>query len=813
MATAQRQKLPLKEKTPEWGKANVEYYKNLCYPNNGYLQSLYKAANGELEFTDYGYMVNPFGNAVKNRPELQSYPAKLRNYPIIPAIIKDLIGEKRDRPILSYVTLLNSDVITRKKAEEVRLLKQSIQQTYINELNAAGIDTGQESVPQDPLDVLMQQFDAAYKDVRAILGQEVLDYILMDCDIHENFIQGFKDWVITSCVYTLKDVVDEDVIHRILSPERVGWVGDMTQQYVEDCEAAAVVESITRATFLDRHWNTVQKEGAVGAEEILEIVDNPVQRDRDGRVLIYGYSDLIDGNVSGMNSNFVVNNYPEWFTETMELAYVNWTSWQFVREVAFQNNLGEIEILEVPEDYKVQEEFGEVVIRSYWGKQIWEGYCLQDKMYFGVRAIPIQRNKINNKASAKLLINGKIKRMGNRKELSIVELLMPFQHLYNFAHYKTNNLLAKNKDKLLVLPIGLMPDHEGWDMYTSMYHADATSILWVDESKDETRTALNNIREIDLSLGQYIASMFEYMREIKTQAEAVVGFNPQRMGQTSADVGLGVSNAAIRRTSVITEDLFAEYDKFQERELNGLLDISRFAYLNGKKAAYINSLGREVFLSVDAENTDFVNSEFQVFVVNSSKEKEKFNKMVGFAETLASQGGKGSTLATILNAESNFAKLETKLQQIEAQEAAMMEQSNEANRQSQQQIAQIAADTEQKKLDFEYWKISTQEETKMNVKLIDADVKTMGMDANMNAIPDNVEIEKNAISREKTLTDAGLKSREISLKEQEINNKKEEVKLKADSEKYKADTALKIARENKTAAELKARQAKKGKKG
>ncbi len=808
MATSQRQKLPLKEKTPEWGKANVEYYKNLCYPNNGYLQSLYKAANGELEFTDYGYMVNPFGDAVKNRPELKSYPAKLRNYPIIPAIIKDLIGEKRDRPILSFVTLLNSDVITRKKAEEIRTIKKAIQQTYINELNAAGIDTGQETVPQDPLDVLMQQFDAAYKDVRAIVGQETLDYILMDCDIHENFIQGFKDWIITSCVYTLKDVVNDDVIHRMLSPEFVGWVGDLSQKYVEDCEAASVIEQITRSTFLDRHWNTVQQEGTIGAEEILDIVDNPIQRGRDGRVIIYGYTDELDGAVTGPGHQEGI--YPDWFTETMELAYVNWTSWQFIREVAFQNNLGEIEILEVPEDYKVQEEFGEVVVKSYWGKQIWEGYCLQDKVYFGIRPIPIQRNRLNNKASAKLLINGKIKRMGNRKELSIVELLMPFQHLYNFAHYKTNNLLAKNKDKLLVLPIGLMPDVHGWDEYTTMFHADATSILWVDESKDESRTALNNIREIDLSLGQYIASMFEYMREIKMQAEAVVGFNAQRLGQVGGDVGLGVSQAAVRRTSVITEDLFAEYDKFQERELNGLLDISRFAYINGKKAAYVNSLGREVFLNIDAENADFVNSEFQVFVVNSSKEKEKFNKMVGFAETLASQGGKGSTLGTILNAESNFAKLVSKLEQIEAQEAAMAQQSAEADRQSQMQIAQIAADTEQKKLDFEYWKISTQEATKMNVKMLDVDVATMGMDANMNAIPDNVEIEKNAIAREKTFTDATLKTREISLKEQEINNKKDEVKLKADTEKYKADTALKIARENKTAAELKARKNKKG---
>src|SRR6185312_717399 len=133
---------------------------------------------------------------------------------------------------------------------------------------------------------------------------------------------------------------------------------------------------------------------------------------------------------------------------------------------------------------KVEPAFGETLIEEYWVNEKWEGYVVDnDKFYFGVQPIPIQRNGINNK-SCKNLINGRIRRMGDRKALSVVELLMPFQHLYNFGHYKLNNILAKNKEKLLLMPIGMIPDKNGWDMYTSMYHADANGILWFDETKE-----------------------------------------------------------------------------------------------------------------------------------------------------------------------------------------------------------------------------------------------------------------------------------------------------------------------------------------
>lgn len=815
MAQAQRQKLPYKEKDKSWREGNVAYYRQRCFPNNLYFQSLYRAANGELEATEYQYMVNPFGNAVRNRPQLQSYPAKLRNYPIIPEIVNKLIGEKRDRPILSFVSITNADVMTKKKAEEARILKQFLEQTYINELNALGVDTGKESMPQDPIEEILHEFNVKYTDPRAIVGQEVLDYIMMDCDVPEKFIQGFKHWIITSCVYTLKDVVNEDVVYRTLNPQYVGFIADDSTDFIEDAEAAVVTEQITKASFMDRYYSIIKEEDEEKYEEILNYVDNPAKYGSDPRVLIYGYTDRIEGNTiySGPYDNYQDGrNYSPWIGEVVQVTYVNWMSWKLLREVAIINDLGEIEIIDVPEDYKVQEEFGETLVSEVWIKEAWEGYCVGgtgdftqgNTIYFGIKPIPTQRNRINNKAACKLLINGRIKKIGNRKQLSYVELLMPFQHLYNFGHYKLNNIMAKNKDKMLLMPIGLIPNRDGWDEFTTMYYADATSVLWVDESNDQTKQAINAIKAIDMGLGQYVQFMFEYLREIKAEAYQVIGFSPQRMADISKSEGLGTSTSAIKMSYMISEDVFAEYDKFQERELNGLLDISRFAYINGKKAAYINSVGRQIFLQIDAENADFANSEFQVFVVNSSKEKEKFDKMKGLAETFASQGAKFSTLGQVLHAESSFEKLLSKLEQIEAQEQALQQQAQQSQQEAQKYIEDQKAAIEKAKMDLEYYRIDKETDTQKEIALIKADVETLGMDMNANAIPDNVEIEKNAIAREKTFADLNAKYSEHRIKSEELRIKEEESKRRAETEKYKADTDLKIAKENRTAAEIKA---------
>ena len=809
VANAPKQRIASSKKDLEWKKQNMLYWYNKCYPRNAYMETLYKAANGELEQTDYSYMLNPYGDNVKNRENLKSYPAKLKNYPLIPSIIQLLMAEKRQTPLVSLVGVTNPDSLNLKKQQEFLQIRQYAQQLYINILNEMGIDTGQESQPVPELERVLKDFNDNWNDFRAKEGQDVLDFIMEDCKVPLKFRQGYLHWLVTGMVTTIKDVRNEDVVHNIVNPKNVGFIADETCTFLEDAEAVMVVNRITRAAFYDNYAEVMAKESGKTLEEIYDFLDNRGLNMSEPYITVFGDSEQIYRQESSTNQNVSygydsVNAYND-LADSIEVAYVNWTSQELVKVVGVVNELGEMEQFEVDDTYKIESAYGEFLIEEYWRTQKWEGYIANGrKVIFGVQPIPFQRNKINRKSACKNLINGRIRRIGSRKALSIVELLLPYQHLYNVVHYKKNLVLAKNKEKLMIMPLQLIPQVEGHDMFSFMYHADASGIGWVDASRPEVINALNAIKAIDLSMGNYLGVLFDLLDRIKREAEEVIGINPQRKAQITGKAGLGVTDNAIAQSQLMTLDLLEEYEEFEECELNALLDLSKFAYLNGKKASYINSMGRQILIDIDAENQQYLNSEFGVRVKSSAQEKNKLEKIKNFAETLASQNAKPSTLAHILNSEDNFSNLLSKLEQIEAEERAYQEQQAQADREMQDLISKRQKDSEDSRIALEYYKIDSNNQNDLEVKQLDNFGKQSTMDVNKNNIPDFIEIQaavadnsatNNKIENDKAKLKLDMKKfvQSDRLEQKKISQKDKELELK----KYQIDKQVEIAKLNK----------------
>ena len=801
---APKQRIPFKDKDNDWKESNTLYWYSKCYPRNGYYETLFKAANGELEQTDYSYMLNPYGDNIKNRENLKSYPAKLKNYPIIPSIIQLLMAEKRQSPLISLVGVTNPDSLNLKKQAEYMAIKQNIQQVYINTLNKMGVKTGQDSQPVPELEAVLKGLGQNWNDFRAIMGQDVLDFILDDCDIPRQFKTGYMYWLVTGAVASIKDVRSEDVFYKIMNPKNIGYIADETVDFLEDAEAVMTVTRMTRANFIDNYLEIIIKETKKKQEEIYEFLDNKGLNMSEPYVTVFGESENIYRQETSYNQNISygydgLNAYND-LADTIEVAYINWTSQEFVRVVGFTNDLGEVEELEVPEDYKIESEYGEFLIEEFWRNQKWEGYIVNGKkVTFGVQPIPFQRNKINRKSSCKNLINGRVRRLGNRKALSPVELILPYQHLHNILRYKINLVLSKNKEKLMIMPLQLIPNQEGHDMFSFMYHADASGIAWVDASKPEVINALNAIKAIDLSMGNYLQTLFELCDRTKAEAEEVLGINPQRKAQIVGKAGLGVTDNAIAQSQLMTLDLLEEYEEFEERELNGCLDLSKFAYINGKKASYINSEGRQIYINIDAENQHYTNAEFGVRVKSSAKEKNKLEKMKGFAETLASQKTSPSVLGHILNAEDNFEKLLQKLEEVEAEEKALLQQQQQADRDLQDAISKRAEDTADKDRALKYYDIDSKNENRLEVKQLDNAGKQNTMDSDNNNIPDFIDIQTSMIANQGIIDKAKNEAKKVDLDFTKHLHIEKESKEKLSIEKEKVSVAkekLKVDREN-----------------
>ena len=116
--------------------------------------------------------------------------------------------------------------------------------------------------------------------------------------------------------------------------------------------------------------------------------------------------------------------------------------------------------------------------------------------------------------------------------------------------------------------------------------------------------------------------------------------NRQRFGDVKASDGKGVTEQAVYRSAVISAELNRKYEKFEEKEYKGLLDLSKLAFINGKKGKYINSDKRQALLDINPDNLIYLTeTSFGVFVANSAQHEKDLELMKQYAFSMAQNGG------------------------------------------------------------------------------------------------------------------------------------------------------------------------------
>jgi hypothetical protein len=144
--------------------------------------------------------------------------------------------------------------------------------------------------------------------------------------------------------------------------------------------------------------------------------------------------------------------------------------------------------------------------------------------------------------------------------------------------------IARSKDIIAQFDINMIP--KKWDMDKFMYFVEGTGIAWVDYNKEGIQLSPQHQSVLDMSIktiDQYLA----LLESIQLEWEKISGVNRQRQGGIGPYEGKAASQQAIVQSSHITEDLFRKFSRFEQRELQGLLDYSKDAWVNGKKGMYV----------------------------------------------------------------------------------------------------------------------------------------------------------------------------------------------------------------------------------
>ena len=661
-----KQKVKSSKKNKEWREQCVKGFINKSKfgsSEKATLKKYYDAYNGNLKESDYNYVINPYNSENSKK---RNFPARLRSYNIIRPVVDLLMGEKAVRPSNYQVVIRNSDAESKFIDAYNQQLKQYMEQEYINELNNQGVDTGMESKEQQPPQEMEENFIADYKDARAIAGQEVISYITDDLDLDDKFQKGFLDWLVTGETYTYKGMCMNEPEYEIISPLDIDYEKSPDTEFIEDADWVARRSIMSLNQVVDNFYDLLK-------EKDIDKLESKTAKYREGvsgltmARSIMGLSGAADDAMSD---------------RMIEVIHVTWKSFKKVGILTYVDDMGMEQMMDVSDSYVKDE--GES-IEWFWVNEVWEGYQIDGDIYVGIRPMKVQRNELMNMSKCKLPYNGRMYSNRYSENVSIVSMGMPYQILYNVFHYRLELSIAKNKDKIALVEMNMIPKRHGWDEEKFMYMADAMGYMFIDstaEGKNRERVTFNQFQVLDMSLGQYISAQFQLLQAIKQEWEDMVGITRQRKGQINSSDSVGATERSVAQSSTITEELFRRYEKLQGKDMLGLLDTCKVAWAeDGKKANYIVSGHNHAILSVDPVN--FTESEFGVFVQNNAKENRKLEEMRQLTIAFAQNGASMSTVAEILDSD-NFAKIKTLVAKVEKKQMEMQQAAQQAEQQAQQ---------------------------------------------------------------------------------------------------------------------------------
>jgi hypothetical protein len=431
---------------------------------------------------------------------------------------------------------------------------------------------------------------------------------------------------------------------------------------------------------------------------------------------------------------------------------------------------GEEEEIEVDESYPVERELGEWV-EVLWPNEIYETWRIGPDKYVRMQAIEVQRNEMNNFSACKQPYNGRNFSSTHATNISVMEIGIPFQIMYIIVTRTLELTIAKSKGKIMLIDHAAIPNEGDWDEEKFFYYAEALGYGLLNRNQIGVDKSWNQYQVMDMSLFENIKQLIDLQNYFKQQWDDVIGINRQRKGQTYASDLVGVNERATFQSTIITDMIFNLFEEFTEKELQGIIDFSKFVNVDGVKSMWNDDVHGNMLLEIDP-NT-YCNAELGILIESSSEAIALKNKMEATVTAMLQNQVKPSTIATILK-EQSISELETKLKEIEAIQASVDESTAKG-----QQEAEAAADARKEKFEKLAAMLKTdfmneEYDRKEDIEMLRGEFNTLTFkdgDSNANGIPDVMEVQKHQLDRERLESDNNNKSADRAAAAQVDSNK------------------------------------------
>ena len=812
-----QQKLTRKQKAKNnfaWGKNvldEIDKYNSKGFDgrlDNTRKKINYDIYNGQIDRDDYEYVCKPYG--VDGVGEL---PAELRHYDITTPKLRVLLGEEIKRPFNYKLIATNSEAITEKERERMRMIAEYVKESIMSRVNAmvaqeaekmqAG--TPQESMnpeAQQQMDQQLQQLQQSmtppeieeymkrdYAGAREIQGQQILDYLIRKEKVKEKFSKGWKHALIAGEEIYWTGIVNGEPTMRTVNPLYFDYDKDPDLDYIQDGQWAKYIMRMTPGSVIDTFGEYLTDRqikdlysdtGVTGANHII---------DETFGEFSYDHSDTFDLDNFGSSGSQASSEY-------IRVVHCEWRSLRKLGFLKFIDDKGVPQETIVDDTYVKDESKGDIEVKWEWIPEIWEGTKIEGDIYVNIRPKPNQYKDLDNLYSCKLGYIGIAYNNLNSRSVSVIDRIKPYQYMYNIIMYRLEMDLASDKGKKFLADINQIPSDLGMDMQKWMYYFDAMGIAWVNPHEEGNRGkphSFNQWQAVDLSMAQTVQQKIQLLEYLEMQSGEVAGVTKQREGQMGPREGLGTSQQAIVQSSHITEDLFSTHAGVKKAVLESLIETAKVAWSQdeetsgskkqSKKIQYVLDDMSVQMLSIDPDV--FTNSSYGIFVSDSGKDQETFMVLRQLAQAaLQNQRAELSDVIKMFSTQST-AELKTILEKAEESRKAQEQAMQQAQQQSQERMAQAKQEQERQEMMLDKYKVDEDNATKLEIARMKELGQQQALDLNRNKIPDIMEVEKfkqeaendrqkNNIEQQKL----NLKARELDIKSRDVQKKEKENKKK-----------------------------------
>jgi len=821
-----------KEKQDEsWIKNTMDYFANKAYAeyvkNRDTFVKNYDLIKGILRMEDF-YQEPQVRSFTDIMTEDLHLPAYVKMYSIITTPVNELVGEITKRPDTFRVKAFDDD----SKAEELQFKTEILQQYVISQAKQkilekaamAGEEIDEEELQQFTMDQVKDVLDS-YTSVAEKWANHVLTCQKAEFNIKEKSEDAFRDLLISGreFYHIYEDnsklgfnieVANPKNTWFLTTPDRK-WISDPTGRAqgayaagtVQVMELSEIIESIPDLTKeeIDHLRSSLQDYGLINVREsnlgnpnvapgidsvtydtfdplVLQtrmIIESEMKENNDGLKDFLG----LTSNVSSFGYKYVVVR-----------SY--WISKKKIGKLIYIDELGNEQSVLVDETYKSGTIPTQQSIEWGWINQWYQGTKIGPDIYH------IKPFKLLNYCP----IIGTTFEVKNTEAKSLVDLMKPFQVLYNVCMNQLYRLLEKEVGKVYLTSIRHVPIPKDGDAQDALdvweMEARNRGVVFIDDSPENLKSpsSFNQFRDIDLTRTQEIQSRYTLAQQLKNECWELVGMSRQRMGSVSASESATGVNTAVAQSYSQTEPLFVAHEYIMGQLYQAIIDSA--LYVESKKPqstlSYITSEGESAFVSVNGNDLKF--RDLKVFLTNRPEDKQMFDELRGLSQAIIQNGGSLYDVIELYSTKSMRAMKKVfkdlRDRQLQTQNQQMQQQQQQIDQQKEIAAAQLQQAQIQKEQEIanENYQNELDRINKKEIALIAAESK-MGplSDVDESGAPDVLEIERIGAEQSRTIKEYEMKMADIQGKTvqnlQKLEIEREKIKVSRENQKNDLEIA------------------------